>query len=279
MLRHVFLMDVQSHLFSVVSMTRKQGRRSGRKSKVANRIRSGGVIGAGQIARDARQDKNVSAVEPTFADMNRLVPRQNLKVIAGSPALNNLTYASPVAILLNPISEGSDETARVGDIVRWKELCLNFMVNANANGATALDSILMRVVIIAEYTALGAAATFAQVFGSNTPTPLACRNVSTRNTKRFKMLYDSGPMSINPIGTSAQTSGTGTGNCYSGDPNQICKMLKIPLDLITDYSRGNAGSAADIDTNSITIMMFTDNVTANSSYCRYEYTLEGVNML
>lgn len=237
------------------------------------------VLGSGQFSRDARQDRNVSSVEPTFAEMNKLIPRQNLKVIASSPSLNNLTYASPAVFLLNGISEGSDETARVGDIVRWKELCLNWDFYANANGSSALDPILGRVVIVAEYTALGAASTLAQVFGSSTPTPLACRNVVTRNTKRFKILYDSGPFVVNPIGTSAQTSGTGTGAAYSGSPNEVCKMLKIPLDLITDYSRGNAGSATDIDTNSITIMAFTDNVTSNSAYMRYEYTLEGVNML
>jgi len=89
--------------------------------------------------------------------------------------------------------------------------------------------------------------------------------------KRFKTLYDSGPIVICGSSTSTQTLSWG------GSPDWA-RNVKIPLDLITDYSRGNAGTVADIDTNAISLICFTDNATGSAMYLNYGYTLEGVNL-
>jgi hypothetical protein len=226
------------------------------------------VLRSGSAARDAPQDAQVSAVEPSFRQMNSLAPKQNLKVIQATVSQHTVVFATPFVVCLNPMLEGSDETARVGDIIRWKELCLGLELFSNTN---LLLPALMRVMVIAESTALGSVLSPAQYFTSATPSPIDQRNVTTRNVKRFKTLYDSGPIVICGYTTNTATLSWG------GTPDWA-RNIKIPLDLITDYSRGNAGTVADVETNAISLICFTDSTNAAGTYINYGYTLEGVNL-
>lgn len=200
--------------------------------------------------------------------MNQLAPKSNLKVIQATNAQHNVVNATPYVVCLNPILEGTDETARVGDIIRWKELCLGVDLYCNTN---LLLPCLMRCMVIAESTSLGSVLSPAQYFSTATPSPIDQRNVTTRNVKRFKTLFDSGVIVIHPTTSATQT-------LVSGGPSEWARNFKIPLDLITDYSRGNAGTVADIDTNAISLIIFTDSTTASATYGNIAYTLEGVNM-
>lgn len=168
--------------------------------------------------------------------------------------------------MLNPLSQGTSESNRVGDKARMRHLMLKVYVGS-ASALTTPTSV--QVLVVREKTTLGSALSPSQYFDSVTPSPTNWqRNVLTRDPDRFVTLYDSG---FRVLGLSEFSSASLNKDFSS--PSIMQFMCDIPLDFVTDYSRGNAGTVADIDTNGLNMVVITSNTTANGVFANYGYTL------
>lgn len=178
---------------------------------------------------------------------------------------SGLVLSSPLVVLLNGITEGSDETNRIGDRMKFKWNDIRLQVYATNN---LLASGSFRVMVVREKTALGSALAPAQFLQSATPNTTAQRNVTTRDHTRYVVYYDETFLLFPAVSSAASPINV------SG-PDEYNIRIQTPLNFITDFSRGNAGTIADIDTNSLYLLVFTDINTASSVNLIYSYITAG----
>jgi hypothetical protein len=218
-------------------------------TKHTNRKSRGGSRNAPKTVLERR----IAHVERQLA--TRIV---NPKYIVTNLSAGTLVNSTPVITCVNAVAQGTDETNRIGDIckMQWAELSLNFL----AGNTFIAGSFGLRVMLVSETTALGAVVAPAQFFSTATPQAIQLRNYVSRDDKRFHVWWDSGPKLIGPTSFALNTAV----NTY-GVPPQIEMVLpRINLNnLRTDYSRGNSGTITDIDTNALSLLVFTDNTNAN----------------
>lgn len=185
-------------------------------------------------------------------------------------AVTSLVHSTPQIFLLNGIQQGDTQLTRDGIKVNWKSLKITLLF---ASGSAMVTPTNFRWIIVREETALGSAVGPTQLFNDATPDVLSQYNFTNRNIpQRYKVYYDSGIQTIANFVTD-YTSVTG---CGGGNFKSIRTYTKkIKFNFITDYSRGNAGTVADIDTNSLSLMVFTDTTTANALSFFGSWTLYG----
>jgi hypothetical protein len=176
-------------------------------------------------------------------------------------ALNGApTPSSPYIACLNAVAQGTGENSRVGRLIRnkWIDFDIELAIGPN----TSMLDASLRVYIVVESTALGSQIAPGQFFADASAfTPTSQRDRTNRNASRFVVLWDSGPLAI---GNPRYTNGTTTLMCVGGGQPSARPMSKhLPLNFSTDYSRGNAGTYADIDTNSLWIMVVSDDTSGN----------------
>jgi hypothetical protein len=163
------------------------------------------------------------------------------------------TIGTPYLICLNAVAQGTSENTRIGRLCRHKWLDLDFTIFQT----TTLDTSSVRAYVVVETTALGSNLSPSQFFvDASAFTPTSQRDRTNRNASRFVVLWDSGPHVIGPFSlASGQTAPAVIG---AGQPAQRSWSKHIPLNFTTDYSRGNGGTISDIDTNSLFLMIVTD---------------------
>ncbi len=167
---------------------------------------------------------------------------------------------NPSLTLLNGVAQGTGENARVGRLCKMNWLDINVTIYA-AQGFLGASSV--RSFIVAETTALGSALAPSQFFVDTTNfTPNSQRDRTNRNASRYVVLWDSGPKVIG--GLSVASGQTAPVNPGAGQPCVQNFSIHLPLNFFTDYSRGSAGTVADIDTNSLYLMIVSDTGTANN---------------
>jgi len=137
--------------------------------------------------------------------------------------------------------------------MNWLDIDFQVEMVPNTSEANAA----VRAFIIVETTALGSAFAPQQFFVDNaTFPPIAQRDRTNRNASRYVVLWDSG---IFGIGNPRYNNGTTTMVAAGGGlPSLKGFSQHIPLNFTTDYSRGNAGTYADIDTNSLWLVVTSD---------------------
>lgn len=165
-----------------------------------------------------------------------------------------VTISAPYVYLLNGVAQGTGENARIGRIVKNLWLDLDFVAATSAFA----NSISVRHYVIVETSALGSAIAPAQVFVDPTNIgPTSQRDRTNRNASRYVILWDSKPYSLGGL-----PSGVASNVVGAGLPSRKDFSIHLPLNFYTDYSRGNAGTVADIDTNSMYLVTVTDNPTS-----------------
>jgi hypothetical protein len=181
------------------------------------------------------------------------------------------TSAAPGLQCLNGVGQGTNENTRVGRLARMNWLDLDIACYLNTNASITIPT-SMRVYVVVETTALGSALAPSQFFvDAATFTPTSQRDRVNRNASRYVVLYDSGPFVLAPPPVASGLAAPATFG--AGLPCEKDFSLHIPLDFSTDYSRGNAGTIADIDTNSLYLMAVTDTATASAAFCAGAWTL------
>lgn len=179
----------------------------------------------------------------------------------------SITLTTPYVNCLNAVPPGTGENNRIGRICKmlWLDIDLDFFTGGF--DATAL----IRCYIVVETTALGSALSPSQFFVDNSNfSALSQRDRTNRNASRYFVLYDSKPIVLAGLPTS---SGLTAPSSVGANPAETVRSLHIPLNFETDYSRGTAGTIGDIDSNSLSILIVTDNGAANQMYCQGAWTL------
>jgi len=190
------------------------------------------------------------------------VPRNMKYIIKGVVSSAGIVTASPYSLCINTVATGTDEVSRIGDKLKfhWLEFSINFVATTSLIATT-----FVRYVLVREKTTLGAAVSYAQYLDTATPSAsLALRNWNTRDQTRFVTIFDSGAKVLGRVSNATPVN--------FAEPDQIAFHHHFPLDFIADYSRGTAGTVADIDTNGVTLLVFTDTSTASAVNTNYSAT-------
>jgi hypothetical protein len=176
-------------------------------------------------------------------------PVQN-KWILLSAGNSNVVLSSPFLVNLNAVAQGTSNVARVGSKVRMVEMDLIVQVVYG----TGCDSFAARFLIVRDVAAEGVLTTNGEIFTSAGGVD-SIRNYTTVNPDRYIVLLDH-IFDRNELIPS--TISTSTGNAV------YLWRKTIKLGFVTDYSRGNAGTIADIDTNAITAIGICNATQANT---------------
>jgi len=215
--------------------------------------------------RSGRRNKITRPQNPGLALVPRNLPRQNKWISADAPAALNafLTTAAPLVATLNPLAQGTSNVTRVGSKVRLGRLDLRLFFQTGL-GVLA-NSLQVRVVVVRDAAAEGVITTTGEVFTNATPGVRAPQNMVTVNPSRYQIMHD---------WVSNRNDWVPANFLAATDPVQDClHMVRMPLGFVTDYSRGNAGTVADIDTNALTVFIVTDNTTADALAVTGSYLL------
>lgn len=219
--------------------------------------------------RTSRKRGGFSKLKREVRKIAKAVYPQNWKYTGNFGAnvafATNISNGSPAATLLNGVATGTTELTRVGDICQLHDIDVrgNIVSTANLTSETKV-----RVMMIWEgKSALGALASFSGVLDSATPQTFAQRNCTTRDPKRYRILYDK------TFGLGIKSTASATPVLNFAAPNIVQFHIKRKLNLVSDYSRGVAGTVADIDTGVLTLFIFTDTGDLNSVSCTGSYQL------
>lgn len=191
------------------------------------------------------QNKN-----PNLALVPRNIPRQN-KWISGdnfAAFSASLTNAAPLIVTLNPLLQGTTNTTRIASKVRMGNLQLRLYFDSilNSNGQQ------VRIVLVRDAVAEGVVTTTGEVFNNTTPSTYTLQNMVSVNPSRYQILHD------------VTTRRNDWVPVNSGSPQIMTCLMEInkQLGFVTDYSRGNGGTVADIDTNALTLFVLVNNTVA-----------------
>jgi hypothetical protein len=178
------------------------------------------------------------------------------------------TITAPIVALLNGVIQGTSENTRIGRLCRMKWIDFNLSLS----GAYYAETSRVRFYLIVETTALGSALSPSQfLLDAANFDPLSQRDRTNRDASRFCVIYDS---KTHVIGGELAPSGvTAPAVLGAGQPNERVWTLHLPLNFATDYSRGNAGTVADIDTNALSLLVLTDNVNGAHVACQATWTV------
>lgn len=196
--------------------------------------------------------------------------RSNLKYInttlGGGLTATSVINSAPVITLLNGVAPGTTENTRIGAQCRLKWLDLNLHI---AVGNLA-DCFGVRAYVVVETSALGSALAAAQFFvDAASFTHMSQRDLTGRNASRYCVLWDSGPMILGGLPTASATSVV----LGAGQPAAFAIAKRIALNFDTNYCRGIAGTIADIDTNSMHLVVVTENTTVNGVAAEATWTV------
>lgn len=236
------------------------------KSKSQRRARKGRQSSGARITNEsnAATAENFSALR--LMKSMKGPNNKYINAIQNSLQSSSVTITNPYVALLNGVVQGTTENTRIGRLTtnKWLDLDLDIYGTSSLVG----QSSLIRAYVIAETTALGSALAPSQFFIDSTNfAPISQRDRTNRNASRYVVLWDSKPMNLGGLPAAGSTASTGI------SPAERVFSVHIPLNFQTDYSRGNAGTVADIDTNSIHLMVVTDNGTANAVVVYGAWTL------
>jgi hypothetical protein len=231
-------------------MTKKNSKRRSGNRKAGGRSKGSGPSKP-QAEYSAATAENSAAwrMVKAFKGPNNKYINSTGTGISGTAAL-----AAPFLFLLNGVGQGTSENTRIGRLCRHKWLDLDLTIE---NTGTVLGVDVFRVYIIVETTALGSALAPAQFFVDNAAWyPTSQRDRTNRNASRYMVLYDSKPMGV---GVNPSASGLVAPSWTGYEALHKSISMHLPLNFDTDYSRGNSGTISDIDTNSMYLLIVSDN--------------------
>lgn len=162
---------------------------------------------------------------------------------------SNIHSTNPVMFLLNPLVQGDNDDNRTGSKVHFKSL--NIRMELIPLSSYPPETHPYRILLFRYKQPRGADPTFTNLFNTATPTQFSQYNKLDINfSSRFEIIRD---MTIQPV------------HQYSAQLHTIYKKINIrqQVNHITDYSLGNTGTIADIDTNAYflaVISPYADNI-------------------
>lgn len=148
--------------------------------------------------------------------------------------------------------QGTTQSTRIGQRIRVQEILLNYQTwNPSTVLADSLQGV--RVMLIEDRMTNGANPAIGNLV--TTLSSNALYNLVRANT--FRVLYDEVVCPAINYGTN------------NGSGGLICRRVKVTCNCITDYSLGNAGTVADIDTGGLFVVIWSDLGTTTSPVIRW----------
>jgi len=225
---------------------------------------------ANNLPRATAESTANTAENRTALAISRAFRGPNNKYINTTQAAissSSTVITAPYVFTLNAVAQGTTENTRIGRLVknRWLDLDLDIWTGP------LNQTFGVRVYIVAETTALGSALSPSQFFvDASNFSPYSQRDRTSRNASRYVVLWDSKPF---PLGGAPVSTALGNVAVNGISPQERIISIHLPLKFSTDYSRGSAGTIADIDTNSLTLLVVTDNTSSGALAVSGGYTL------
>lgn len=204
---------------------------------------------------DAEQSKKIARLEKKITSLSMTVESKYLSQSVNT--YTNYQNGTPAIVLLNGMTQGVTGQTRVGNNVKF--ISIDLKINC-AYGPTVLDkqNNSIRCILVREKPALGQAISFTSMFDTSPTYTFTQFENNDRDWKeRFHILYDQTFLVNSQL--------------FITEKNI---RIKRKLGFVTSYARGNAGTIADIDTNSLYLLMIADSTTALSQYYRYGCQIE-----
>ncbi len=147
------------------------------------------------------------------------------------------TGTTPAFFSLVNMIKGDDDNLRQGNQIKCVTIYMNALIRMN----TSATSTTLRYVIFLDKQCNGVNATAPELFQDNTVTDIMISPLNPDNKFRFQILYNN-LVRLSPEHPTAQV--------------KFFKRVSIPI----RYS-GNAGTAADLTSNNILVLLFSDEAT------------------
>lgn len=196
------------------------------------------------IATAKQLKSDVSKVMRYLPVMKALLNVEDKYIDSTATAVSVST--TPGQVLLNGCTQGNTASTRVGWSI--KAVNLEVIVSLKIDDAETATPSMIRWVIVRDKQCNGAAFSSTSYWVSNSVVSLT--NVA--NQQRFHTYKDDLVM-LSPNG-----------------PECACHREVIPMQFHTDYNSGNAGTVADIATDSLYFMYISDNNT-NTPHLDYAF--------
>jgi len=172
---------------------------------------------------------------------------------------SNINSGAPILEAVNWIAQGVTDATRVGATIKAKSIDIRLQFYNNyAFTATSNFCTLVRVMLVREKPALGSPLQLGSLLATATPLPVSPLNLSARAIKdRYYILYD-------------KCFTVGNQNVNNG---QVFINIHKKLNFTT-YYRGVGAGFTDVDQNSLTMVILTDNIATNALNANYGYVFE-----
>lgn len=196
--------------------------------------------------------KEVSVLKSKVSRMNSDIERKVVNVFQNTAT--SVDFNNPFTVLLNPLSQGTSVSTRLGNKV--KAVYVDLTVTLQQQLTTAQGLGFARIMLVREKPSLGSAISLNSLLGYSTPYVQSSYNYTNREwDDRFKVYYDK-QFAID-------------GKTYI---NRVFRIRKR-LGFVTNYARGNTGTISDIDVNSLYLVILTNWNSANNMYYQYDCNL------
>ena len=228
-----------------VSLVKSDGRNRKKKPQRVNYTRASDLRVRNR--NPSRFDVYGAAGMQAMRDINTLRRFINTEVhYTDAVANGQASTTTPSFTLLNGIQTGDTATTRTGISIKCSNISLRYFVYGNASA----NWISGRILIVQDKQPNGAIFVIGDLLNATTAT--SPYNVT--NQMRFAVLFDDNYV------------------LSFGGNSAIINNLTVACSSHTEYNTGNAGTVADINTNSIYLVHFSDQATNNPAvtwYARY----------
>lgn len=202
--------------------------------------------------KDLEQDKQITNIKKTIRTIER---KQEISffdtMINGVALVSNPNTAH--ILLLNGMVEGDDDSQREKSHISYTSLQFKGVVR---NAVLTVDAPVCRIIMFWDKQANGTAPTAAQLLDVSTITLHINAPYNKDYWKRFKIIYDH-RFVLNLQAVQQFAVATGITERYA--PVEIPISFRKRLNRMTNYGLGNTGTITDISSNSIYIMLLSDN--------------------
>lgn len=200
----------------------------------------------------------------------RAIERSEPKYVTGSSATTSLVNSTPINVLLNGMQQGDTNILRDGNRVKWNNIEMRILIEGLAAHVFAQP---VRFMLVRKIPSKGATITLSNLISDASPDFLDIYNVTSIDFKAtYKVYFDKTFV----IGPESADYTSATGNAPGGLKGKYCLTIRKNLGgFVTDYGLGNAGTVADIDTNGLHFIAFTDNATADAIGFHFSWILRG----
>lgn len=211
----------------------------------------------GRTYVDRRQTKAIVGLQRQVKAIKNHEP----KFITAAVANTSLVNSSPVITLLNGVAQGDTNVTRNGNKMKFWSLEMRMILKSTMFLQVPQP---VRLVLVRKIKTVGATVTLSNLFTDATPDFLDHYNVTNIDfAKTYKVYWDK-TFTIYPESFDNSATGTTSEPLATGSSYQVRTIRTKLGGFVTDYGLGNAGTVADIDTNGLFLISFTDNGVANA---------------